>query len=262
MNTIQTTKRGILFFRGNSIDIYEPSIPKIVTLQISNDTLSDMEIVDQKNLETLVQSILSANKFSPTQFFLILESPVFTKEFTTGKQDQIITAIEAFLDSVPFENVLSKQIATQKGQLVIATNGGLYDGLRKAFVLANCSIECITPILSLDSRVNKEKTLTQSTASYLYNNLQTVRQNAFSSVIQKSNVDYELAPTLDKPKEKSSLPLLIPVFGILILVLIYVYTQSNKQTPNLNKQPTQVELSITPSPSPYMDGKTTPTSAK
>lgn len=248
MNTIQTSKRGILFLRGNSIDIYEPSVPKIVTLQISNDTLSDMEIVDQKNLETLVQSILSANKFSPTQFFLVIESPLFTKEFPTIKQDQTVSAIEAFLDSVPFENVLSKQISTQKGQLVIATNGGLYDGLQKAFVLASCSIECITPILSLDPRVNKEKTLTQTTAVYLSNNLQSIRQNAFSSVVQKTNVEYELAPTLDKPKEKSSLPLLIPVFGILILILIYVYTQSNKQTPNLNKQTTPIELSITPAP--------------
>lgn len=230
MNTGFTVKRrGLAFFRGNTIDLYEPTVPRIVTVQIPNEILSDMEILNQEAMNSFISNILSANKFPPTQFCLILSSPVFTREFQIEKETDLQKRIDVFLEHVPFESVLSKQIPLPNGILVVAANGTLFDMLQKAFMAAHSTIGSITPLLALDPAIQKETALTQPLAHRLLTETQTVQHNAFSAVSQKTNLEYELEPMSDeKQKPKSTLPLLIPVFIVLMVILILVILQSTK----------------------------------
>lgn len=237
---------AIALLRGATIDIYVPALSgSVYTLQFLPDVYSEMEILNIDRATKQLTEFFFLNKIPQSEFILIVQSPLFRKEFAIAPQSQLEALITNYLDYVPFDNVISKRVKTERGVMVVATNGGLIQDIKKMFDEAASTILCITSTEGL-TVVPKGglSVLTQASAENLLKNVSLLKQESFSLAPARSIDGFEIVGVDEAPKEKSILPLLIPVFVILLIILAYVYTKSQAPTPPVAPK----KITITPTP--------------
>ena len=132
MNEVNNKKRrGVLLMRGATVDIYIPSYSATVfSFKLSSDVFSEMEIVNVDLATKLLVDYFTVNKIPPTEFVLIMQTPLFRKEFPLAPQEKLEDSINSYLDYIPFDSVLSKRVKTDVGVMVIAANGDLIQSIR------------------------------------------------------------------------------------------------------------------------------------
>ena len=229
MNEVNNKKRrGVLLMRGATVDIYIPSYSATVfSFKLSSDVFSEMEIVNVDLATKLLVDYFTVNKIPPTEFVLIMQTPLFRKEFPLAPQEKLEDSINSYLDYIPFDSVLSKRVKTDVGVMVIAANGDLIQSIRKMFSAASSSIECVTALEGLTIFPKGGLSiLTQVSADTILKNTSLINQESFSLTPQRSVEGFEVAEEEEKKKEKSTLPLLIPVFVVLLGILGFVYVKS------------------------------------
>lgn len=221
-------QEGILFLRDTIIDIYIPSVPHIISMQLSPSFYTDMEMISEDGALEYISNFLSLNKIPPSRFFLLTSAPLFKKEIVFAPSELFEANINTYLDYIPFDTVLSKRVNSEKGVIVVAGNGDLYQSLQRIFQKMGSVIESTTPLFNLDPQINEMTTLTVPAAEYLLRKTFLLKQESFNAAPQKTTSEFEIVEhePINKP-ERSSLPLLIGIFVVLLGVLIYVYLKTN-----------------------------------
>lgn len=242
----QKNMYAIALMRGAIIDIYVPTLSgSVFTLQFLPEIYSEMEILDIDRATKQLTEFFFLNKIPPSEFILIIQNPLFRKDLPIAPQSQLELSITNYLDYIPFDSVVSKRVKTDTGVMVVATNGGLIQDVKKMFEEASSHIEFVSCMEGL-SIVPKGgmAVLTQAYGDLLLKNRQLLKQEAFPIASQRSIDGFEIVGDDEKPKEKSTLPLLIPVFIILLIILGYVYSKSLAPAPPTAPK----KIVITPTP--------------
>lgn len=219
---------GVLFMRGAMIDVYIPSFSSsILSFQMRSDAYSEMEIKNIEEATKQLSDFFTIHKIPSTVFVLIIQTPLFRKEFSLAPQEKLESSINTYLDYIPFDSVLSKRVKSDNGVLVVAANGDLIANLHKMFTAVACSIECTTALegLTLFPKGGLS-VLTQISGDTILKNISLIKQESFSLTPQRSVEGFEVAEEEEEKKEKSTLPFLIPIFIILMIILVFVYFQS------------------------------------
>ena len=230
MNETYNKKQiGVLMMRGSTIDIYTSSnTSSVFSFQFSSEIYAEMEI---KNVELATKQLIdffAVNQIPPTEFVFIIQSPLFRKEFPIAPQEKLESTINVYLDYIPFDSVLSKRIKTETGVMIIAANGDLIQSIRKMFAATSSTIDCVTALEGLSIFPKGGLSiLTQLSAETILKNIVLIKQESFSLTPQRSVEGFEVAEEVEE-KEKSSLPLLLPVFVVLLALLGLVYYLSSK----------------------------------
>lgn len=230
MGTIQNNKkmRGVLLMRGNVIDVCIPSLfSTVFSFQFPSEVYSEMEIKNIDLATKLFSAFFVANKIPPSDFYLIMQTPLFRKNFPLAPQERLENSINLYLDYIPFDNVLSKRVKTDQGVMVVAANGDLIQSIRTMLSSVSSKILSTTPLegISLFPRGGLA-ILTYVSADTIVKNSILIAQEAFSLTPQRSIEGFEIVEEEVEKKEKSTLPFLIPVFVVLLLILAYVYYTS------------------------------------
>lgn len=220
---------GVILMRGAIFDFYIPSYSATVfSFKLPVEAYAEMEI---KNLDLAVRQIVdffAVNKVPPTEFFLIMQTPLFRKEFPIAPQEKLESSINLYLDYIPFDSVISKRIKTDVGVMVIAANGDLIQTIGKMLMEVSSSLICTT---ALDGLTIFPKgglsVLTQLSAQTILKNAPLIKQESFSLTPLRSVEGFEVVEEEEEKKEKSTLPFLIPVFLILLGILGYVYFKTS-----------------------------------
>lgn len=238
-------QNGILFMRGATIDIYIPSYSATVfSFQLTSEVYSEMEI---KNVELATKQLVdffTVNKIPASEFVLIIQTPLFRKEFPLAPQEKLEESINLYLDYIPFDSVLSKRIKTDAGVLIVAANGDLIQNIHKMFADTFSTIECTTALEGLPIFPKGGlSVLTALSGETILKNAPLIKQESFSLTPQRSVEGFEIVEEVQEKKEKSILPLLIPVFVILLIVLAYAYSKSQTPPPTAPQK-----VTITPTP--------------
>ncbi|PIY69476.1 hypothetical protein COY90_00490, partial [Candidatus Roizmanbacteria bacterium CG_4_10_14_0_8_um_filter_39_9] len=222
-------QEGILFLRDTTIDIYVPSTAHVISMQLLPTFYTDMELISEDGALEYISNYFTLNKIPPSRFFLLTSGPLFKKEIVFAPTDLFEQNINSYLDYIPFDTVLSKRISSENGAVIVAGNGDLYQSFQRIFQKMGSVIECVTPLFNLDPQINEITTLTVPAAEYLLKKTFMLKQESFNAAPQKTASEFEIVEHEPiKSQEKSSLPLLIGVFVVLLAVLAYVYVQSVK----------------------------------
>jgi len=231
MNEINNNKHiGVLLMRGAIIDLYIPTYSSTVfSFKLSSEIYAEMEIIDNELATKELVDFFAVNKIPPTEFILIMQTPLFRKEFPVAPQEKLEGAINSYLDYIPFDSVLSKRIKTDVGVMIIAANGDLIQDIHKMFMAASSVITCTTALEGLTIFPKGGlSALTQSSAEIILKNIPTIKQESFSLTPQRSVEGFEVVESQEEEKQKSTLPLLIPVFILLLVILGIVYIKSTE----------------------------------
>lgn len=218
----------VIFIDRLGIQIYGGSLPTIVSVQIPSSVVFDMEIISKDSLYSLIKQWVKQFSLTGSQIVFVFSETVYMEKiFSVAEQPQIETEILKFFDMVPYETIWSKVYPDKNGKRAIAISKGFYDGIHQGFLLQGLPTKSIIPAFAL-GQYEKKKALDVELFSYIIENVDQLSKYSIldaqeSNLTPPSNSSFSQQ---NSTKKKSSLPLLLSVFGFLLLALgIVVYLQ-------------------------------------
>lgn len=249
-----TKFKGIIYLHRDGFDYASTDKPEVKHLSFSSDLVLDLEIINVDNLKTAIQSFIGAEKIPPAHALIILgDSVIFSKTLVGKTPEEQNTESKEYLKNVPFEHVVSKIYKTQKETKIIATNKDFYTAIKSAFESNGHTFSAVTHQIFFSKDLPSEATLTGAQAKILFGWVDSIKttENFLDQPAPVKTESEQILLSAKPQKKKSSLPVLIPVFGILIAIMVVLYLSQQNQNKTLvtkaSSQP-QVLPSFTPTP--------------
>jgi hypothetical protein len=125
----------ILVMRGN-LQVFGEGDTVVQSLALPSTIINNLEVLNKDALYTLITDWVKQNTYKDTEISWILAPDLcFTHTITSTDQDKIDSETLQFLDTVPFEEVVSRSYNTATSRQLIATNKGLIASLIQGFSL-------------------------------------------------------------------------------------------------------------------------------
>lgn len=194
-----------------------------VTLAFPPAAVSNLEIFDRDALYALIASWAKGRPYQTTELiWLLAPSVLFEQTFPDSEKDRWDTMTVQFLDTVPFESVLSRVFNPVEGRHVVAANQDLVSGLIQGFAMQGYTTRLVVPA----KLVGADLTLTPEIARRAVSGFnQLLRENLIIPASDNETPPQPQSQNSSPPhpvKPKSSLPLLLGIFGVLLAILVIV----------------------------------------
>ena len=207
-------QNGILWLDKTGLSLYLENKP-FIRLNFTPDIVNNLEIVDKLKLENLLHNFISQNNFGSISFILIMTSDILFEKDWTIPQTEVQKKEESdFIDSIPFENIITHSWIKDNKKKLIAANQDFIYFIKDVFEKYNGRSVAAFPYSLFGANVRNES------VKEIWKNLNTLKQDNLIDVnssplpVKSNNTE------LQKSGKKSTmLPLLIGVFVVLIGVL-------------------------------------------
>lgn len=212
----------VIMVAKNTLQLIRPGEEKVETIIIPPSIINNMEVINKDSLYTLITDWLKLQPHVSAEIIWLLAPEIcFEHTLTSNEQDKIDSETLQFLDSVPFEDVLSRVYKPLEWRQVIAVNKDLIMSLIQGFSLHGYVTKVVVPsrLVPADSglTIEIERIAIKKAAEFFKESLISLvpPENSF--------VPPEPAqPLISESKSPSFLPLLLGVFGALLAILIFV----------------------------------------
>ena len=219
---------ALLWLTKTGFYLYINGSASLLNFQFLPESVKYFDVFDESKLTTQLELFIKQNNLSSLQiYFAVSPEVIVEKELTSTDKTQV----DNFLDLVPYEQILFKSIKKAKTSLVIAFNADFYRIIAGVFEKYNSKIVTVLPYILLGSPV-----FSLQSASSLLKKADSLKSETMVSynIGENENADIATVENFSKVEEKSSLPILLPVFLILIVVLVIVIIISRlQQTPTI-----------------------------
>ncbi len=192
-----------------------------IVLPIPANIISNLEIIDPDGLNNLIATWAKTVTYQATEIIWLLSPALVFETVIPDSEKQLWdTKTVQFLDSVPFEEVLSFVSSSLGGRRVVATSQDLIRGLLEAFSLLGYSSKAILPakLFAIDTTLKSDsaKAISSQISGFMAQNLLNHEEQVSSQIARSKQTDSKAA------KPKSTLPILLPLFGVLLAILAVV----------------------------------------
>ena len=206
----------VIYVGSHQLEIFGHSASTSSILPLPPTIINNLEVVDRDGLYSLIATWAKTIPFVTTEIIWLLSPGVcFEQTLTDAQKDLWDTLTIQFLDSVPFEETLSRVYNPSGGRTIIATNQDFINALIQGFAVQGYLTRAVVTAKSLgvDSplTVDSVKQITSNLSQILRDNL--ITPDASTTIEPKKD---------QTAKPKSSLPLLLGVFLTLLVILVFV----------------------------------------
>jgi hypothetical protein len=219
--------RFIALIGRSSLHIFGDGDNAVQILPLPATIVSNIEVLNKDDLYTLITDWTKQKTYQNTEIIWILSSEIcFTHVIENIDQEKIDSETLQFLDTVPFENVISNSYSTSTGKQIIATNQDLVNTFIQGFALHGYVTQSVIP----DSVVGISSVLTVDNAKAILRRANELKKESMIATNSEVKRSYTPPPVIGsvEPKPKSSLPLLLSVFVGLLVVLVAVIVYSRR----------------------------------
>lgn len=212
----------ILFIGRNRFQLVGGNLSGIITLEIPEAVIRDIDIVSKDGLYTLIKQWVKQYTIAAGQLVLVLsEETYFDKQFSTHEHPEVETDVLKFFDMVPYESIWTKVYSVPTGKRAIAINKAWYEAISQGFSLQGFQIKSMIPAFTL-GQLSGASALDAKLVDHIMKN--------YDALARQSLLDAtELTPAMQREQEskpsgtakpRSNLPLYLGVFGVLMVVLV------------------------------------------
>ena len=207
----------VIMVFGNSLQIVGDGETAIQSIALPSSIVNNMEVINKDALYTLITDWLKQRTYASAEVVWILPSEIcFEHLLRSTETNEMDSETIKFLDTVPFEEILHRIYLTQSGRQIVAVNKSLVMSLIQAFSLHGYITQAVVPARLAQA----ESSLTVEIAHHCLKHLvELEKESIVASLSGTHSSDVSLASPV---KSKSSLPLLLAVFGALFAILLYV----------------------------------------
>jgi hypothetical protein len=208
----------VILLTANTLQMIGQKDTAVTSLPLPTTIINNMEVINKDALYQLVTDWLKQRTYINTEIVWLLGSELcFEHLITSTDPDKIDSEIVQFLDTVPFEEVISKTYVSGAVKQLTAVNKILIQAFIQAFSLHGYNTRAVVPVRLVSGSDN----LTLDIAKLTYKKESELEKNTLFLVTPTQPVVSTTKPaTTEKPK--SQLPLLLAVFVILIVILAIV----------------------------------------
>jgi len=212
----------VILLTSNSLQMIAHNETVVTTFPLPSTIISNMEVINKDALYQLVTDWLKQRTYVNSEIIWLLGSELcFEHVLASTDPDKIDSEIVQFLDTVPFEEVMSKTYTAGPVRQLTAVNKILISSFIQAFSLHGYNTRAVVPA----RLVTSSDVLTLDLAKLAYKKENELDKNSLFAVTPATPVASQSNPAVTE-KPKSQLPLLLTVFLILLAILgivIYLY---------------------------------------
>lgn len=214
---------ALLYLDKNGFYFYEAGLESVISLAFLPSSVRDMDVINGASIMAQIKTFIEQYKIAPATIAMILSPNIsFEKDIIGLTSDAQAEEVKKFIDTIPFESVLSKQYPIEKGVKVIGCNEDIYSELKVGFEKSAFSVDMVIPYQLLASDQVLIQNLTAENASQLLKRIDHLKQ--FTLLTQeRERVQSSPNPnvkTNEKPKtNKTRLYAMAATFIILFAIL-------------------------------------------
>lgn len=232
---------AIFFLDTNKAYFFGSNIEQALQMEIPADVMAYWDIVSRDKLYQIIQTLVSGNKIEPVPLLILLApSASYEMDAPPNKPSEESNGdIEKFLDSIPFDKVMSRSYKLQSQTKIVGANRDIYEAIKHGFERFHFTTVGVVPLGFLQ-KVMPEIGTTLNFET-LAGKFEAMKQYSLITSEELSSIGKSTIVQQDAEKPNPArLYGLIGVFGVLLLVLgIMVYFSlqpSPKPTTNLPVQ--------------------------
>jgi hypothetical protein len=223
---------AIFYIDANKGFFYGSNLTATVQVDIPVDTVALADVVNRDKFYQLIQNLVTSKKIEPAPV-LILFSPYATyeKEANGKLPDEVNNDIQQFLDSVPYERVLSRIFKLQDKIKVVAVNKDLYEAIKHAFEKMHFPTVGVASFPLLQKMLPEVgQTLNME---ILAGRFEAIKQYSLITLDEINNAGRGKIIKMDNREKPNPLRLvgLVGVFVVLIGVLVYMVMTTLQPAP-------------------------------
>ncbi|OGH23527.1 MAG: hypothetical protein A2698_00680 [Candidatus Levybacteria bacterium RIFCSPHIGHO2_01_FULL_42_15] len=207
---------AVLYIEPTQAYLYGSNITNYLLLKFPPDVVSDQEIVDLENFSKLFWEFFQQHQVTPSHILILLSTGLtFEKEFPdTLSSIDVDKDIKEFIDTVPFDEIVSNIYKLNKKEKVVAINKKLCDEILS--ILGKLQFQVIAFVPESIAHEVVSELANNLDLSVLLSNADYLKQY---SLLKTENT--EMYKTTGKKKtEKKRLIFLGGVFFILLAILM------------------------------------------
>ncbi|HKC05026.1 MAG TPA: hypothetical protein VKC54_04105 [Patescibacteria group bacterium] len=210
----------VLFLANGRLYIYLGD--GIVVLEFPPEVVRDIDIKNKEALANLVITFIQANKITPAQIFFVLsESVCFSKDFKVADSlntTRVDADVQSFIDSIPFNSVISKIYKTPTTYRVVGSNQDLIDVILDVFISKGFGLTALVPANIYHNFGHQDQLSMDSAKAILGDKEMAIAGSMVSTEVK--NVEHEIAATKAQGKPINyRLFILIGVFVLGLVIL-------------------------------------------
>lgn len=212
---------AILYLDKNGFYFYASDMPAMVSLAFLETSVKDMDVINPSSIMNQINSFISQYQIPPTIIMLILSPNItFEKDVVGLSIEAQAESISGFLDTVPFESVISKEYPLEKGVKVIGANDDLYQELRVSFEKAASIIDSVIPYQMLGDDQSLIRNFTTESAIQLIKRSDHLKQFTMLKTTKQKIATQNNIEEKQPSKPKANKPRLFIMAGVFILLFI------------------------------------------
>lgn len=227
---------GILYLAKNGLALYDEKTKGIFHLAFKSEVVKDLEIINLDQLNLNIKSFVDSNKIIPSALIMVVSHNMFfEKDFPPLSKEQQVNETQKFLDNIPFEVIASTAMGTEKVYKILAANGHLIEGVRKAFASLGFAINISIPAIAFG---NIGEELNQVTIKIILNKYPSLKQyNLLQEHIEpklhpsqkESDEETKEVKVTEKNNKKNLIAIGIFVLLIAVLsIIVFIVLSSQK----------------------------------
>ncbi len=215
---------AFIYLDKNGFYFFENGMTQVISLAFLATSVKDMDVINGGSMMSQVKGFIDQYKITPAAITVILSPNItFEKDFVDLAQEAQEIEVTKFLETVPFDSVLSKNYPIDKGIKVIGCNEDLYIELKISFEKNGFSVDNVVPYQLLGQDQTYIRNLTPDNASQLVKRLLHLKQVTMLTVEKEKFQPVETSSDkkADAKPKKNSVRLfgMIGVFAVLFIIL-------------------------------------------
>lgn len=216
-----------LIVNRQSLVLYSPELSDLVTINLTSETILDLEVINKPALERIIKNWIRQSQFAPkTLIVLFVEDTYFHKDLSKVPASIQDPEVVEFVETVPFPNVITKIFPMQNGARVVVINRDLLQPI--VSVLENSGFSVLATSPTFAAGISKEDPFSKETAKLALKNPDIFMTYNF---FEKEEVEQKMAT--DKAffsvRFDKKLISMIVFFVILVAILVGLLVFQNTQ---------------------------------
>lgn len=234
----------VLYLDRAGFMLYQDVFQNVLQFIFPEDAVRDLEVLNKEQLIGLIEAFIEINKILPSVIIIVLaDSVVFQgqiepltrqadtrteaiKTYSLLNKEYQVKEVQAFLENVPFEDILAKLIKIEQKTVLVAANKELVATVVAPFQRRGCVVETISPSLICERIIDFTSGLSPQTAQLVLQRLDLIKLGNMLVSQQQTTYESQSPETNQDKKEKPTnvrLYILIAIFVILLGLLAVVY---------------------------------------
>ena len=213
---------ALLYLDKNGFYFYVTGLPSVISLAFLATSVKDMDVINGASIMNQIKTFIEQYKILPcTITFIISPNITFDKDFIDLTTEEYEDKSKIYIDTIPFENVMSKAYPIEKGFKVIGWNEELYLELKISFEKCGFIVDQVIPYHLLGADQPLIQNLTQDNAAQLLRKIDHLKQFTMLRVQKDKQQVVQNQDGKKESKSKKNYTRLIAM-GIIFVILFAI----------------------------------------